>query len=381
MSKSRDKTTGLPAQSKRVQDRKYLSRAEREQRANRLILATTLIVIAAIVVLVGVAVLVDNVIRPNQTVASAGNASITARDFERRVRFERWRTGLQVSAVAQFAPQLLQDQQSPFAAAYQNLQIPSLMGQQVLDDMVNGLVVKQYAADNGITVSEAEIDQRVYDLFGFQPTPMTETPSRTPTVTLTPLVSATPSPTATETLEPTMTVTPIPATATPFPTGVPTATPGPTERFEAFDQGRKEYMNDAARLSGFSEAEIRAVFAEETLRDKVMRAIAGDPPAEQEQIKARHILVKSIDEAQEILAALQQGEPFAALARANSTDQGSKDQGGELGWQGRGVYVPEFEDAAWNAEPGQILAPSTPRRMARTSVSTSSRLKSAPCGP
>ncbi|MCC7206121.1 MAG: peptidylprolyl isomerase [Anaerolineae bacterium] len=353
----RDKTTGLPAQSKRVADRKYLSRAEREQRANRIILTSALIIAGAVVVLLLAAVLVDNVIRPSQSVASVGSASISARDFERRVRFERWRTGLQVAAVAQFAPQLLQDQTSPFYASYQNLQIPSLMGQQVLNDMVDGLVIKQYAADNGITVNDDEIDKYVYDLFGFQPTPMTETPTRTPSLTLTPLVSATPSPTATQTTEPSETTTPIPATSTPVPTGVPTATPGPTEQYENFVQNRRDYIDEAARLTGYGEAEIRAVFAEEALREKVLRAVAGDPPTEQEQIKARHILVKSSDEAQEILAALQQGEPFAALARANSTDQGSKDQGGELGWQGKGVYVPEFEEAIWNAEPGQILGP------------------------
>lgn len=353
----RDKTTGLPAQSKRVEDRKYLSRAEREQRANRIILATTLIVVAAVVVLVAAALLVDNVVRPSQAVASVGNNSISARDFERRVRFERWRTGLQVAYVAQVAPQLLQDTSSPFYASYQNLQIPSLMGQQVLDEMVDGLVIKQYAADNGITVGDAEIDKYVYDLFGYRPTPMTETPTRTPSLTLTPLVSATPAPTRTPTVAPTMTETLATPTSTPVPTGVPTATPGATEQYEDFVQGRQDYMTEAASLTGYSEAEVRAVFAEEALRDKVLRAVAGDPPTEQEQIKARHILVKSIDEAQNIMAALQQGEPFAALARANSTDQGSKDSGGELGWQGKGVYVPEFEDAIWNAEVGQILGP------------------------
>lgn len=83
-----------------------------------------------------------------------------------------------------------------------------------------------------------------------------------------------------------------------------------------------------------------------------------------EQVKVRHILiaVNSQDpkadatakaKAQGILDQLHHGGDFAKLARQNSDDPGSKDQGGELGWIKHGVTVPEFDQAAFSLQPGQ----------------------------
>ena len=89
----------------------------------------------------------------------------------------------------------------------------------------------------------------------------------------------------------------------------------------------------------------------------------------EEQVHARHILisVKSEDapaeegldktaaraKAEEVLKRVKAGENFEALAKEYSTDPGSKENGGDLGWFGRGRMVPDFEKAAFALQPGQ----------------------------
>jgi len=86
----------------------------------------------------------------------------------------------------------------------------------------------------------------------------------------------------------------------------------------------------------------------------------------EDQVKVRHILIKvdqSADtkadaaarqKAADILKQLHNGGNFAELAKKNSDDPGSKEQGGELGFIKHGVTVPEFDKAAFALQPGQI---------------------------
>lgn len=62
---------------------------------------------------------------------------------------------------------------------------------------------------------------------------------------------------------------------------------------------------------------------------------------------------KAREKAEDIMKRAKAGEDFATLAKDNSTD-GSKDEGGDLGWFGRGRMVKPFEDAAFALQPGQI---------------------------
>jgi peptidyl-prolyl cis-trans isomerase D len=85
----------------------------------------------------------------------------------------------------------------------------------------------------------------------------------------------------------------------------------------------------------------------------------------EDQVKVRHILIK-VDgtdpkadaaakaKAQGVLDQLHHGGNFADLAKKYSDDPGSKDQGGELGFLKHGATVPEFDQAAFSLQPGQI---------------------------
>jgi peptidyl-prolyl cis-trans isomerase C len=74
------------------------------------------------------------------------------------------------------------------------------------------------------------------------------------------------------------------------------------------------------------------------------------------QVRAAHILVKSENQAKELLGRVSAGENFGELAKKYS-DCPSKKNGGDLGWFGRGMMVKEFEDAAFNAQKGATVGP------------------------
>ena len=71
----------------------------------------------------------------------------------------------------------------------------------------------------------------------------------------------------------------------------------------------------------------------------------------QEEVNARHILVKTEEEAKAVIADLDAGKDFAELAKTKSEDS-NKDDGGDLGWFSKGRMVPEFEEAAFALEKG-----------------------------
>jgi parvulin-like peptidyl-prolyl isomerase len=117
-------------------------------------------------------------------------------------------------------------------------------------------------------------------------------------------------------------------------------------------------------------AELEMQLRNEALRDQIVGVI--DPTDEQlaayfeanisqydspESIRASHILVPDTDSAQDIYQQLQAGADFAELAKEYSTDAGTKDLGGDLGWFERGMMVAAFEDAAFALEIGEISEP------------------------
>lgn len=71
-------------------------------------------------------------------------------------------------------------------------------------------------------------------------------------------------------------------------------------------------------------------------------------------VRASHILVEKESEAKDILNKLKNGEDFAELAKQNSIDPGTAQNGGDLGYFSKGEMVPEFEKAAFELNPGEI---------------------------
>jgi peptidyl-prolyl cis-trans isomerase C len=123
---------------------------------------------------------------------------------------------------------------------------------------------------------------------------------------------------------------------------------------EAF-QKRLVYLKERALFEELLQREAKAAVTEDRLRKLYDETAKNLKP--EEEARARHILVKTEEEAKKVEERLAKGEDFAKVAGEVSIDPGSGKQGGDLGFFGRGQMVPAFEEAAFKLEPGKVSAP------------------------
>lgn len=116
---------------------------------------------------------------------------------------------------------------------------------------------------------------------------------------------------------------------------------------------RIAFLRDRALHNAYFEREGVDAITDEDVRARYDSELAAMAPAEpSEEVNARHILVATREEAEAIIDELDGGADFAAIATERSSDPGSGQNGGDLGWFGRGQMVPAFEEAAFALEPG-----------------------------
>ena len=108
-------------------------------------------------------------------------------------------------------------------------------------------------------------------------------------------------------------------------------------------------MQARALHNGYFQSKIQPVVTEEKMKARFDAEMAGAKP--EQKVSARHILVKTEEEAKAIIKELESGADFAELAKSNSTGP-SGPKGGDLGEFGKGQMVPAFEAAAFALEPG-----------------------------
>ncbi len=99
-------------------------------------------------------------------------------------------------------------------------------------------------------------------------------------------------------------------------------------------------------------------FAESKMTDDAVKAAYDDMVKDfkpEKEVHARHILVKTEDEAKAIIKELKEGADFAETAKAKSTGP-SGATGGDLGFFARGAMVPAFEKAAFELKNGEVSA-------------------------
>ncbi len=143
------------------------------------------------------------------------------------------------------------------------------------------------------------------------------------------------------------------------------------------DVAREAAFEAALQQANLSEEQLRAQIRDQLPVQKVQERVAQDAEPSQEEVErfyeenkaaqfttpesrcTRHILFNKDqqDQAQEVKGQLEDGGDFAQLAQEYSQDPGSAEQGGDLGCLGQGETVPEFEEAVFGAQQGEILGP------------------------
>ncbi len=115
---------------------------------------------------------------------------------------------------------------------------------------------------------------------------------------------------------------------------------------------RMSFLKAQALRNTYIEENVQKAITDDELKARYQKDVAGYTPPE--EVHARHILVKTEEEANQILKDLAAGKDFAALAKEKSQDPGSKDNGGDLGFFAKGQMVPPFEEEAFRLKPGEI---------------------------
>jgi peptidyl-prolyl cis-trans isomerase D len=359
--------------------RKHLARVERERRQTRWILGGFILVVLSAVGLVVYAYLDVAYLQARRPVARIGTVSVPVSVWQARVRMERRSLINQLQVYQQYSQYFGMDLTSQEQQITAQLNSTSTMGQSVVNNLIDEELIRQESAKRGITATGAEVDKEIQANFRYYPEG-SPTPTLTPTSvsfpTLSPetlaLVTITPTPTLFLTSSPTPTSTAGPgaavtaavsatatATAGPTATASLTATPVPTATPYTQQGFQQVYNNSVAQLKiiGLTEAQVRQLYETNVLRQKLFDLITADVPRTQEQVWARHILVADEATANAVRQRLINGEDFAKVAAEISTDTGTKAKGGDLGWFGKGVMVPEFEASAFSLKVGEISQP------------------------
>ncbi|MFO7919175.1 MAG: peptidylprolyl isomerase [Anaerolineae bacterium] len=308
---------------------KKSSKQARERRLRRILIigTTTVLVLAVLILAWG---LYDHyMLQPKKPVATVSGVPIPLETYQDFVRYRRWdyrnylnqleNQKLQMSGsdeeTQEFYMQYLDQQIQQIEEEMENLPVS------VLNELINYELARQECEEEDITVSSEEVETRLERQFGYDRDPATPAPAPTPI-------------TSTENITPTPTVEPM--------------------TYEEYVEQSENWFEITAEQTGFTKDDFLDLLEKSLYYEKWAEEISSQVPTTTEQIHARHILVETEEEAEEALARLEAGEDFATVAAEVSQDEGSKEEGGDLGWFARGRMVPEFDEVAFDLEPGEI---------------------------
>lgn len=116
-------------------------------------------------------------------------------------------------------------------------------------------------------------------------------------------------------------------------------------------KNRLEFIFDRELHNAYFKKYVVDTVTDADIKARYDKEVAALPPVE--EVRARHILVKTEEEAKTVIKELGEGKDFAELAKAKSTDP-NKSDGGDLGFFKKGMMVPEFEKVAFEMKKGDV---------------------------
>lgn len=334
-----------------------VGRVEREQRLTKIVQYSTAAIIGIVVLVTLGGIILNQFVYPSQPILTINGEEILTRDFQTRVKLERDSLVNEYNLYFQFyytsQDESLQSQYEYFLSQIQSQLQVDVVGQSVANQMIDEHFIMEEAKARGFEVTEEEITEYMYSLFGYFPDgepPADEGTELLPTSTLSPtqlaLITPTPSPEPVEEEEGTQEeVAPTPA-----------ATEEDTMTEEEFKDAYNNYLDRIGDL-GANEEFMRDLIRRQLYREKLLDDLGNSLTPQEEQVWARHILVDDEETAKDILQQINDGGDFGDLARQFSTDSSNAPRGGDLGWFGRGMMVAAFEEAAFSGEIGEVVGP------------------------
>jgi parvulin-like peptidyl-prolyl isomerase len=311
--------------------KRQLSRWQREKRRERILIGTIAGIAIVVVAVLAFGLYQQFISVPSSPVATVNGQSIRRDTYDKVRKFQIIQ---QFYYQQQYMAQSGQQTDSTQLDQQLKDEKSAAPDQTTVDGMVEDNLLAQKAPGLGLSVTAADIDNEVKAAFAVQPTPSPEPSASAP-----------------------VTGTATPETATP--TAVPTpSTPEPTVTPQLDQAQYTSFLKSLQDQTGLSEQDYRDLIVKPyLLRTKLSDMLKAQIPTSQEQVHAKHILLKTEQDANDVLNQLKAGASFDALAAEKSQDPGSKDTGGDLGWFTQGAMVAQFDQAAFSAPVGTVVGP------------------------
>jgi parvulin-like peptidyl-prolyl isomerase len=301
------------------QTKKQIAVGRREARQNRIIMLSLAAVAAAIVLILVVGLVQELLLKPNQPVARVNGNDIPADFYQDTVNFQRYNLYNNLAQLQDAASGLEGSEENDFLIQFYQQQISqiqqqvSLIPESALDSLIDDELILEKAEEEGITVTDQEVEAEIDQLLRQSISPPQE--ALTGTTTL-----PTPTPVAQDIVD--------------------------------------EYYDTLIDNMMISKRSFEEMVRRNMLRQRVQAALAEEVPTTGLVAHVQLIQTETEEEALAARLRIEAGEDFALVAQEVSTDTLSVEDGGDLGWVATGQlatrYGQEVEDTVFGQEVGEL---------------------------